>query len=254
MIIFSILGFSLALFAGILLFIELGRRIGGRVREKGALKGVGPLEAGVFSLLGLLIAFTFGGATSRWETRRALVVQETNDIGTAYLRLDLLLPDDRARLQALFKDYVHARLKVYQALPDEEAASKEMVHVSELQNAIWTGAVAAGKAEGTGVATRLLLPALNTMIDITTTRTMMMRAHPPRIIFILLYVLSLAAALIAGYGMAADDRRSWLHQLGYALIMAGSIYVILEIEYPRAGLIRLDSVDQALIELVEGWK
>ncbi|MCC7501518.1 MAG: hypothetical protein IT229_03250 [Flavobacteriales bacterium] len=110
MLIFGILGFSVALFGGILLFLELGRRMGRRGLEKGAPQGLGPLEVGIFSLLGLLIAFTFGGATSRWETQRALVVKEANDIGTAYLRLDLLLPEDRARLQQLFKDYVHARI------------------------------------------------------------------------------------------------------------------------------------------------
>jgi len=253
MMILSILGFSLALFVGILLFMEIGRRIGQRAHARSVPKGIGPLEAGIFSLLGLLIAFTFGGATSRWETRRALVVQEANDIGTAYLRLDLLLPEDRTRLQQLFKDYVHARLKVYALFPDEEAVQREMVHVGALQATIWSTAVAACKVEGTDVSARLLLPALNEMIDVTTTRMMMTKAHPPKIIFILLYILSLAASLIAGYGMAADDRRSWLHQLGYALIMAGSIYVILEIEYPRAGLIRLDSVDHALVELVESW-
>lgn len=253
MLIFGILGFSLALLVGILLFQELGRYLGRRELEKGTPKGIGPLEAGIFSLLGLLIAFTFGGATSRWETRRALVVQESNDIGTAYLRLDLLLPADRTRMQQLFKEYVHARLRMYEAMPDEVATQKELVHVNELQNTIWTSAVAACKAEGSGLSARLLLPALNEMIDITTTRTMMTKAHPPRIIFIMLYLLSLAASLIAGYGMAADDRRRWLHQLGYALIMAGSIYVILEIEYPRAGLIRLDHVDQALVDLVNSW-
>ena len=254
MVFSSFIGLSVALFLSILMFLELGRRIGIRAGNKDTPKGIGPLEAGIFSLLGLLIAFTFGGATSRWETRRALVVQETNDIGTAYLRLDLLLQEDRVRLQALFKDYVRARLKVYAAAPDEEAVKREMAYVSALQNSIWSNAVAACKVEGSGTSTRLILPALNAMIDITTTRMMMTKTHPPKIIFVLLYVLSLAAALIAGYGMAVNERRSWLHQLGYALIMAGSVYVILEIEYPRAGLIRLDSHDQALVELVESWK
>jgi hypothetical protein len=254
MIIFTILGFSLALFVGILLFIELGRRIGRHRKSDGEAKGIGALEAGVFSLLGLLIAFTFSGATGRWETRRALVVEETNAIGTAYLRLDLLQPDDRARLRATFKEYVYARLKVYALLPDEEAAQQELKHAGALQNTIWTDVLASSRADSSGIAARLLLPALNEMFDITTTRTMAARAHPPKIIFIMLFLLALTASLIAGYGMAADDRPRWLHRLGYALMMAGSIYVILEIEYPRAGLIRLDSVDLALKELVQGWE
>ncbi|MCC7501519.1 MAG: hypothetical protein IT229_03255 [Flavobacteriales bacterium] len=126
--------------------------------------------------------------------------------------------------------------------------------MNELQGTIWSTALAACKAEGSGVSIRLLLPALNDMIDITTTRMMMTKAHPPKIIYGPLFLLSLAASLVAGHGMAADQRRRWLHQLGYAVIMAGSVYVILEIEHPRAGLIRQDSVDQALNDLVMSWK
>lgn len=249
-----IIGSALGMFVGILLFLEVGRRLGQRALRKGAPKGIGQLETGVFALLGLLIAFTFGGATNRWETRRAQVVEEANDIGTAYLRLDLLPSADRAALQGLFKTYVHARLAMYEALPDLVAMQAKRKEAEALQQAIWSGSVAACAQDSTGTDARLLLPALNDMIDITTTRSMMMLAHPPRVIFILLYLLSLAAALIAGHGMAEDERRNWLHQLGYALMMAGCIYVILEIEYPRAGLVRLGQVDQVLQELVAGWK
>jgi hypothetical protein len=51
---------------------------------------VGTVEGAVFGLLALLVAFTFSGAAARFDTRRQLIVEETNDIGTAYLRLDLL--------------------------------------------------------------------------------------------------------------------------------------------------------------------
>jgi len=57
---------------------------------EGARAGTGTIEGAVFALLGLLIAFTFSGAAARFEDRRALIIEETNDIGTAYLRLDLL--------------------------------------------------------------------------------------------------------------------------------------------------------------------
>ena len=85
--------FTFGLFLGMLLFLEIGRRIAvRRVREDtgAAGEGVGAVDGAVFALLGLLIAFTFSGASSRFDTRRQLIVEETNDIGIAYLRLDLL--------------------------------------------------------------------------------------------------------------------------------------------------------------------
>ena len=88
--------FAVTLFFGILLFLEVGRRIGIRRitnDTEGARAGTGAVEGAVFGLLGLLIAFTFSGAASRFDTRRQLIVEETNVIGTAYLRLDLLPSD-----------------------------------------------------------------------------------------------------------------------------------------------------------------
>jgi hypothetical protein len=49
--------------------------------------------------------------------------------------------------------------------------------------------------------------------------------------------------------MAKCDRQSPLHLFGFSAIMALSVYLILDIEYPRLGLIRIDAFDQSLIEL-----
>jgi hypothetical protein len=95
----------------------------------------------------------------------------------------------------------------------------------------------------------LLLSALNVMIDITTTRVVATQNHPPRVIFLLLAGLSLVSALLAGYVMSGTKVRSWLYMLIFAATMTITLYVILDLEYPRLGLIRIDEADQTLIEL-----
>jgi hypothetical protein len=100
----------------------------------------------------------------------------------------------------------------------------------------------------------LLLPALNAMIDITTTRTMATQIHPPLVIFALLCVLALAGSLLAGYSMAGSQARSWTHMIGFAVIIAVTVYVIFDLEYPRLGLIRVDAADQVLVELRDSMK
>ena len=64
--------------------------------------GSGVIEASIFALLGLLVAFTFSGAEARFDTRRQLIVEETNAIGTAYLRLDLLPADAQPDVAGAF--------------------------------------------------------------------------------------------------------------------------------------------------------
>lgn len=92
------------------------------------------------------------------------------------------------------------------------------------------------------------------MIDITTTRTMELQAHPPRIIYALLFGLGLICSVLAGYKMATRQRRNWLHILGFTVITVIVVYVILDVEYPRSGLIRLASADNVLVELRSDMK
>ena len=106
------LGLALLLFGGMLAFLELGRRLGTRAmaQSPGAgPAGTGPLEAAVFGMLGLLIAFSFGGAVSRFEARRDLIVQEANALGTLWLRLDLLPTKEQGPVRDLVRRYLDAR-------------------------------------------------------------------------------------------------------------------------------------------------
>jgi len=243
---------AVGLFFGIVAMLELGRRLGIRRLASdpaGAQAGTGAVEGAVFALGGLLIAFTFSGAASRFDERRDLIVAETNAVGTAWLRLDLL-PADQPAIRDSFLRYVDARLAVYRKLPDLEAAHAELAKATGLQATIWAQAIAAGEREGVSPdAIKLLLPALNEMFDIATTRTMATQAHPPFVIYGMLIALALASALLAGFGMAGSKSRSWLHIFGFAGVMAVAVYVIIDLEFPRLGLIRVDTFDQALVEL-----
>ena len=89
---FYIAGMCLVLFVAMLLLTVSGHRFGWKRRVQGqeVLQGSATITAAIFGLLSLLIAFTFSGAYSRFEHRRELMTEEINDIGTAYLRIDLL--------------------------------------------------------------------------------------------------------------------------------------------------------------------
>lgn len=229
---------ALGLFAGMVVLLEVGRRIGIHRRLKdpeGAREGVGAAEGAIFALLGLLIAFTFSGATARFDQRRHLIVEEANAIGTAYLRVDLVAPDLQPALRESFRRYLSARLDVYRKIPDMSAVEAALAEVNRLQTDIWSQAVAASRAPGSHPnLTVLLPPALNAMIDIATTRTMAARLHPPPVIFAMLLALALASAFLAGHGMSVAKTRSWTHVVAFAAAMAVAFYVILELEYPRS--------------------
>ena len=240
-----------ALFFGMLLLHALGRRLGGRalLRDSDAIKGSGATEGAVFALLGLVVAFTFSGAGARFEARRALITEEANDIGTAYLRIDLLAPAAQPVMRNLFRRYAELRAAPPD-LSDPGAATVWYARTATLQQRIWQQAYPASqRADSAPQATMLLLPALNAMIDITTTRQMATRNHPPVAIFMLLAVLSLAGSLLVGYGSAGNKVRVWFHPVAFAAVISLSIYLIIDLEYPRAGLIRVSDSDRVLVDV-----
>lgn len=250
--------FAVLLFGGMLILLEIGRRFGIRRRSKeseGERGNLGTVEGAMFALFGLVVAFTFSGAASRFNEKRILIAEEANTIETAYLRLHLLSQESQSELQEIFRQYVDSRLETYRKLPNMRAAETEMARSKTLQEEIWTKAVAATRLPNSHPdAGKLLLPALNSMIDITTIRRMALQTHPPKIIYGLLFMLGLICSLLAGYRMASGQHRSWLHILAFATITVIIVYVIIDVEYPRAGLIRLQAFDQLLVDVREGMK
>ena len=251
---FKALLLAAGLFAAMVVCQEVGRRLGlRRVQHdpEGARAGAGVVEGAIFALLGLLIAFTFSGAASRFDERRKLIVEEANAIGTAYLRIDLLPAAAQGELRDHFRRYLDARLAAYRAVPDMDKVNAELARANALQQEIWSKAVAATAGTQASV---LVLPALNQMIDITTTRTMAARTHPPAVIFVLLCGLALLSALLAGDAMATGRRRDWIHMATFAIAVAGAVYVILDMEFPRVGFIRVDDFDAVLVDLRASMK
>ena len=242
---------ALGLFFGILVMAEAGRRLRRRHAELGS-EGTsgGAAEGTAFALLGLLIAFTFAGAADRFDQRRALIVEEANIIGTTYLRLDLLPDSARRELQAAFREYVDSRFAIYAAVPDMALVRTRLAESATLQGEIWRAAVrATGAPDAAPRTSMLLLPSINEMLDITTTRTAATLFHPPPVIYGLLAGAALVCALIVGYDLGAAARRPWLQLVVFAAVVTAAIYVALDLEYPRAGLIRVNAMDEVLVEV-----
>ena len=244
---------SVALYVGILISAECGRRIGAARLARdpdGLSKGTGAAEGAVFALLGLMLAFSFSGAASRFEARRFLVAEEVNHIGTAWLRLEMLPADAQPPLRDLFRRYLDVRIATFQDMRNEAEVRANFAAGEALQARIWTGAVAACKRpDAMPQAAIALLPALNNMIDITTTRLVATENHPPPIVYVLMALLGVVGGLLMGYATSANRDRSVLHTWIFAAILSLTFYVIIELEFPRLGMIQVDAVDHVMVDL-----
>jgi len=228
----------------------LGMRIGGRTRgEEGRAAGTAAVEGSVLALFGLLVAFTFAGAAERFQLRKILILQEAQAIGTAWSRLDLLPDPDRAKLRELFRDYLDRRLAAYARPRDLPSFVRELADADEVGREILSTSAAACRPVSGQPFAEVIMPAVNAMSDIALARNAALRAHPPPVIFALLFGVSLAAAFLVGLAMSPSKRKSWIHIAGFGALVAATLYVIADLELPRLGLVRVEKADALLREV-----
>ena len=83
------------IFGATCLGLFLGRYV--RHRAEHLREPLGVLQSALLGLVALVLAFGLALAVGRYETRRAAVVDDANDIGTTYLRAQTLPEPIRTR-------------------------------------------------------------------------------------------------------------------------------------------------------------
>jgi hypothetical protein len=231
----------------VLLSIEGGFEIG--VRRAARREPENPSSAGAMAnaslaLLAFLLAFTFGFAASRLETRRTILLDEVNAIGTTFLRAGALPDADAAQARAWLRAYVDGRLEAVRS-GELEVGIREW---EQLQKRMWESAVALARANPTSISVGLYMQALNEMIDLHTKRlNESVRVRISLTIWAALYVVTVIAMLEMGYQTGLSGRRRPLSVPAFALAFAVVIYLIADLDRPQAGLIRVSQ--QPLVEL-----
>ncbi|WP_367648507.1 hypothetical protein [Achromobacter animicus] len=243
---FLLAGLAAAFFVALFGAIALGKRLGRKLEENGG-AGVAAIEASVFALLGLLVAFTFSGAAQRMSDRRDLLIQEVNAIGTAWLRVDLLPPAAQPALRAQFRHYVDQRILYERHVADLDARTGIAAKASALQMDIWRASVRAARDDVAPPLAASYVQAVNDMFDAATALVAAQKVHPPMAAYVFLGFLALICAGLVGVKLAATQRGTLLHELIYALVMTAALYIIIDFEFPRIGTIRIDQSDALLV-------
>ena len=98
----------------------------------------GVVQAALLTLVGLLLAFTLAMAVTRYEARRAAVVDDSNAIGTAYLRAQTLHEPMRSASLRLYPDYADASIALSNSVPGSGDAKRAIADESRIQRQLWS--------------------------------------------------------------------------------------------------------------------
>jgi hypothetical protein len=222
--------------------IEVGFRIGRRShdpRDGAMVEHVNTLQTAVLGLLALLLSFTFAMAIERYDTRKVLVLEEANSIGTTYLRAQFLDESSASRARQHLRDYVDARLEFYYARNDAAKLSAAIDRSRSIEEALWATAAEATQSTKSPVYVSLFIQSLNDIIDNDERRRAALENHVPEPVVWLLFLVGAFGLGLIGYGCGVNRKRRPVSTALFAVLIAGVLVVILDIDQPRSGLIQV---------------
>lgn len=221
---------QLAVEAGFL----LGRRRG--VRSEDAQKApVGEIIAAMLGLLALLLGFTFNLAAARFDTRRTLVLDEANAIGTTWLRAGLLPEPQSTEVRKLLREYLEVRLGAVHSGQVQQGIARS----EELQGQLWAEATAVGQQQSGSIMAGLFITSLNEVIDLHAKRVLFgLGTRIPFNIWATLYLVALLSFGAMGFHAGLPGARRYFAIIPAALTFSLVLLLIVDLDRPQGGFLR----------------
>ena len=232
---------SLVMTALLVVSGEIGFRRGFRRREaqdsfRSLMSGTG---AAMLGLLGLLLGFTLSMAVSRWDARRAVIVNEANAIGTLWLRAGLLEETPRGDLRDALRAYTDARIALGGSRGDLAAlraarSKSELLHAS-----IWSVVERANRPDRSNAVLSSLITAANEIIDLHELRLASIENYLPAPLLLLLFAVAAVAMGFLAWAFGAANQGGRRAILGLGLLIGAVLLLIMDVNRPQRGRINV---------------
>lgn len=251
-------GYNSLIIAGVLFIAmslchELGFRIGRLVqsRSNNEVKALtGAIQASILGLLALLLSFTFNMSMQRYDNRNMALIEEANAIGTALLRVQLLPVDVRDEAKTLLKEYVSLRVAVGKLdLTRHAERTNYQNKIVDLQDKLWTLAIAATQLDPRPVTSGVFVKSLNDLIDSQGKRNALLQMHVPEVVLILLFIVFISSGGIMGYSAGLSGKRVEVPMLLVSFLITLIVFIIIDLDRPKRGLIQIDQ--RVMVELLQ---
>jgi hypothetical protein len=229
---------------------EMGFRLGRRARsgvDQVSRSEISTIQGAMLGLLALILGFTFAMAMNRFEARKQVVLEESNAIGTTFLRAQMLPKPPRQEISDQLRRYVDAKLAFDAAGIDRKRLRQAGEETDRLQRQLWSQATALGEKDPRSIITGLFIQSLNEMIDLHAKGITALENHVPEIIIVLLYFVAIMAIGLIGYGCGLGGQRNFFVTLMASILIAAVIMVIIDLDRPRRGLIKVSQ--QRMLDL-----
>jgi hypothetical protein len=225
-------------FAALLVVVEIGHRVAlqtGVNRDEVLHEEIVAARGGIGVLLSLLLAFTLGMVLTRYDSRKQLIVDEANAIGTSRLRAQMLAEPFRSKILALLQRYLDARIGFSEAGLDGEKSKASFSQAKELLDEMWQQGVTAAQQSPTPI-TSIFVQSLNETTNLSERRLAALENRIPGVLWAVLIFMSTLTCLLVGYSLR---RKALLVILVWPLMISIVLALNADLDSPRTGLIQI---------------
>lgn len=248
---YSSVSIAIALFFAMLLFNEIGFRVGRFVQEHTdsvIMTLTGSIQASVLGLLALMLGFTFSMSMQRYDERSMALIEEANAIGTSMLRIGLLPHEYQSDARKLLARYIDERVAMGTiSIIQKELRNEHSRQVSSVLHQLWALAVEATNEDPRAVTTGAFIQSLNSMIDAQGKRNALQEMHVPEAVILLLFIVFIASGGMIGYSGGLSGNRIIAPVVLVTLLITLIVFIIIDLDRPKRGMIQVDR--SALLEL-----
>lgn len=225
----------------LLLSIELPFRYGRRLMKDAVMReeAWGVVQTSLLALVAFMLGFSFAGAQSRYDARRALVVRETGSLGTTWLRADFL-PTESSTFRRILARYADVRLRALERPWDDALRAQAIRDGRNDQAQMWSIASNALRARPSDRGISLLVESLNTSIDVSTEQFVALTEHVPTPVVVVTLILLVLGTLSMGFGFARIRVRPLALTLAYVISIAVVFEMVVDIDRPQTGTIHVN--------------
>jgi hypothetical protein len=221
-----------------LVFAEIGFRLAlwlqRRDPDSGTTSISGTVVGGMLGLMAFLLAFCIGIVINQHNGRKAMVVEEANAVGTAYLRAGFLGESDRDLSRNLLREYVEIRLAV---AADESVLESTLMRSEEIHGELWSIVEDNVHQGQDSDIMALLVASINDVIDVHSLRLAAVALRLPELLWLVLYAATMLSFLLVGISSGADGKRDPLAILLFALALVAVLMIIVDLDRPQQGVL-----------------
>ena len=223
----------------VLTAVEIGYRVGRRQSRRprhDSSSVASGLATPAVGLVGLMLAFTFGWAATRFDLRRTTRMDEAQALGRVFHLADVLPPAERDSVRALVREYLRTSLE----MRDEASVGRAFRRRTSLYENLWTIASTAARTNPTSVVVASFVTSVNDVMDDNLKRSVLTEGGriPLAIVFGLYVILASTMAMI-GYEIGVGGSSRSPAVIPLTICVALVIFLIADLNLPFEGGLRV---------------